>query len=1247
MTAVRSISLLLGLRLLLVIGLAVLISPASLRAQLPDRTYRILVLYWDNKDFPGNVKFDESFKAGLQLSQYSGNLEYYPEYMETTRFPGKSQDFFRDYLRQKYEGRPIDVVVATADIPLSFLLQYRKELFPNSPIVFLANNSPSPESLAAGPGVTGIIHQSTHRETLALALKLHPNTKQVFVISGSPERDKRFETVARRELSEFSNQVEITYLTDLPLNELISRTASLPSNSIAMYVWQQSVNDQGKHLETYEVLAQIAPAASVPIYGMGSGNLGQGLVGGYLQGPDSNGAKIAEIALRILSGTRPQDIAVAGAPTVPRFDWRQLKRWGINESSLPPGSTVSFRQLTLWDQYKWYVIGIIAAFLMETLLVAWLLFMRARRRQAELESVRLASVAEAERRRLDEVVSNVPGVVWEARLDAITGTGKPTFISEYVQKILGYSVEEFLSTPGLGVNLVHEEDRERVIREGDDIGKNGGLIQFRWIAKDGRVVWAEAHLAPILDETGAPIGVRGVTLDVTERKIAEVARKQSEERNRAILQAIPDQMFLQTRDGVYLDYHGERRSDLVMPADGLIGRNMRDVLPPELARDLSNCFERAEENEAQIVEYRLPFNGDDQWFEARVVRSGENFLSVVRDVTARKSAENALKQNEAQLAGIISSAMDGIITINDREEVVLFNAAAEKMFSCSADKAIGKPLEQFIPQGSRQAGKNHVQLFGETNLRRRLMGLPGDLNGLRGSGEKFPIDASTSQVELNGHTFYTLILRDISERKIAEEALRQSEAKFRNMADTAPVMIWVAGSDKLYTYFNQQWLTFTGRTMQEELGLAWAEDVHPDDHDRCLEIYDTSFDERKPFEMEYRLRRADGEYRWVIDCGTPRFSSNGEFLGYIGSSLDITERKHSEVALQIALEELHKLKIQLEAENIYLQQEIQLDQAFGEIIGKSDPIKYVLSKITQVAPTDAIVLLSGETGTGKELVARAIHGASTRKDRPLIKVNCAALSASLIESELFGHEKGSFTGAAARKLGRFELADGGTIFLDEIGELPLELQVKLLRVLQEGEFERVGGSKTIKVDVRIIAATNRNLKLEVDKGSFREDLWYRLNVFPITVPPLRQHKEDIALLVDHFANKFANKLGRKITSVSPRSMQRLEAHSWPGNIRELANVIERAVIHTQGPVLHLADSLEQAKEESPALLSLDEMEREYIIRTLENTGWRVEGLYGAAKILGLNASTLRARMSKLGIQRPHAAAAKGANDAFR
>jgi chemotaxis protein methyltransferase CheR len=370
---------------------------------------------------------------------------------------------------------------------------------------------------------------------------------------------------------------------------------------------------------------------------------------------------------------------------------------------------------------------------------------------------------------------------------------------------------------------------------------------------------------------------------------------------------------------------------------------------------------------------------------------------------------------------------------------------------------------------------------------------------------------------------------------------------------------------------------------------------------------------------------------------TPRFSSEGTFLGYIGTGVDFTERKESEEALRAAHEQLQQLKNQLEAENIYLQEELQEDQAFGDMIGQSAPIKHVLFKVSQVAPTDSIVLITGETGTGKELVAHAIHAASRRKDRPLIRVNCAALSPSLIESELFGHEKGAFTGAAGRKLGRFEVANGGTLLLDEIGELPLDLQSKLLRVLQDGEFERVGGTRTVRVDVRIIAATNRDLKQDVEKRRFREDLWYRVNVFPITTPPLRDRPDDIPLLIDHFVRRFARKFGKPLTAVSPASMGQLRKYSWPGNVRELANVIERAVINSRGSVLRIGEDFLTSEGENLAVpvKTLEEMERDFITRTLQDVHWRIDGPQGAARVLGINPSTLRTRMGKLGIQKPN------------
>ncbi|MBR9988047.1 MAG: sigma 54-interacting transcriptional regulator [Desulfosarcina sp.] len=336
-----------------------------------------------------------------------------------------------------------------------------------------------------------------------------------------------------------------------------------------------------------------------------------------------------------------------------------------------------------------------------------------------------------------------------------------------------------------------------------------------------------------------------------------------------------------------------------------------------------------------------------------------------------------------------------------------------------------------------------------------------------------------------------------------------------------------------------------------------------------------------------------------------------------------------------ALFEISRLKDQLEAERAYLQEEIKLVYNHENIVGQSNAINYVFYKVEQVAGTDTNVLILGETGTGKELVARAVHGTSLRKERALVKMNCAALPSNLIESELFGHEKGAFTGAHSRRLGRFEIADRATLFLDEIGELPLELQSKLLRVIEYGEFERLGSSTTQKVDVRIITATNRNLEEEVGKGNFRMDLWYRLNIYPITLPPLRDRREDIPLLVNFFVDKISKRLGKSIGVVPVSVMEVLQNHHWPGNIRELENVLERAVINSSGPKLHLVDDLKKPNRSFTTVSrSLADVERDYIVRVLEQTRWKVSGNNSAAEILGLERSTLRARIHKLDIRKP-------------
>jgi DNA-binding NtrC family response regulator len=389
--------------------------------------------------------------------------------------------------------------------------------------------------------------------------------------------------------------------------------------------------------------------------------------------------------------------------------------------------------------------------------------------------------------------------------------------------------------------------------------------------------------------------------------------------------------------------------------------------------------------------------------------------------------------------------------------------------------------------------------------------------------------------------------------------------------------------------------------------------------------------------LEVRLLyKKIGNYNKVLEQTVQE--RTGELIGVNERlSQEIEERKGAEKSLQSAYAEIEQLNDRFQAENIYLHKDIDREFNFGEIIGRSNALEQVFCKVEQVAPQDTTVLLLGETGTGKGVVARAIHSRSARKDRPMITVDCTALPANLIESELFGREKGAFTGSDARQIGRFELADDGTIFLDEIGEMPLELQTKLLRVIQDGEFERLGSPRTIKVDVRIIAATNRSLEEEIRKDRFREDLFYRLNVFPITIPPIRQRKEDIPLLVDYFVAKFNKKTGKKIETVSKDTLNILQNYHWPGNVRELESVIERAVITSQRTALQVLDRFETSRQVGEEAVrdvkALGEMERDHILQVLQKTGWRIEGDAGAAVILGLNPSTLRGRIRKYGIRR--------------
>ena len=471
---------------------------------------------------------------------------------------------------------------------------------------------------------------------------------------------------------------------------------------------------------------------------------------------------------------------------------------------------------------------------------------------------------------------------------------------------------------------------------------------------------------------------------------------------------------------------------------------------------------------------------------------------------------------------------------------------------------------------------------------------------------------------------------DITERKQAEQKLKAQEMELRQMLDLTPQYLGVLGADGSPIYANRASLDYLGISLEEWRQRGGiGDEVHPDDVERVKTELERALSTGSAVEIEERVRRGDGSFRWILSRCSPVRDENGQLTRLYLASVDIHDRKIAE----------EKLK----QENAALREEIDKASMFEEIVGTSPALKAVLSRISKVAPTDSTVLITGETGTGKELVARAIHRRSVRSSRPFVSVNCAAIPRELMASELFGHERGAFTGAIQRRLGRFELADGGTIFLDEVGELLPDTQAALLRVLQEREFERVGGSHHIHVNVRIIAATNRALEEAVANGTFRSDLFYRLHVFPIEVPPLRKRKEDILMLVKYFGHRYATRAGKQLQSIDKKTLELLRSYEWPGNIRELQNVIERSVILSSDGVFSVDKSwlsnrpqMRVHREEPRATFKVEaepSSEREIIEAALAASKGRVSGASGAAARLGVPPSTLDHRIKALKINK--------------
>jgi PAS domain S-box-containing protein len=659
----------------------------------------------------------------------------------------------------------------------------------------------------------------------------------------------------------------------------------------------------------------------------------------------------------------------------------------------------------------------------------------------------------------------------------------------------------------------------------------------------------------------------------------------------------------------------------------------RDLTPPEWRdRDeraiaelkASGVFPPFEKEYFRKDGSRVPILLGGALFE----ESGNEGVAFILDLSEQKQAEQRYRV-------MVETASDAVVCMDENGAILLANPATMRVFGYAPAELIGKPLTVLMPEYLRKLHEHGFRRYLATG-QRHINWQGTELTGLRNNGQEFPVEISFGEVTADGHRIFTGFIRDISERKRTEEALRRSEEKWRAVFENSAIGVCLADLNGRFMAANSAHQKMVGYSEEELRSLTFLELTHENyRQSNWKQIEELKEGTKTQFQIEKQLIRKDGSLIWVTNNVSlvPGSEVMPQFI--MALSEDITERKRAEA-------EIRALKDQLYRENLALRDEIDRASMFEEIVGTSDVLRAVLSSIAKVAPTDSTVFITGETGTGKELIARAVHKRSRRSGRAFVSVNCAALAPSLISSELFGHEKGAFTGATQRRLGRFELADGGTIFLDEVGELPPDTQVALLRVLQEREFERVGGTQSIKVDVRVIAATNRNLKAAVAGGNFREDLFYRLNVFPIEVPPLRERRDDIPMLVEYFVQRYAKRAGKNIRSIDKKTLELLRSYRWPGNIRELQNIIERSVILCYGEVFSVDESW-FSKESSEVVSQVpapqqrikreSSGEREIIEAALAESRGRVAGPSGAAAKLRIPSSTLESRIKVLKIRK--------------
>lgn len=797
-------------------------------------------------------------------------------------------------------------------------------------------------------------------------------------------------------------------------------------------------------------------------------------------------------------------------------------------------------------------------------------------------------------------------------------------------------------------NLIHPEDRKKV----GEYFENKELLSQAYYEKEYRIIridnqevrWVRDRGEVVKGNDDVPIKVIGTIQDITPQKEAEFILRESEKKYSQLLGNIPNVSWSTNANG-----HTSFISNNVKQVYGFASQEIYDAgtdlwfkrIHLEDVDKVSTAFKNFCEGKTKSynVEYRIKHkNGHWIWLQdqANVREEIDGIMQVYGaflDITNKKEIEIALEESEIKFKAIVRDQTEMIVRWKPGGIRTFVNQAYCKIFKVKPEEVLGTSFFSVVPKKDLLPLKNRLNSITPDN----------------------PISTATELIQLSDGSFgwqewtdrgffdkkgkiidYQSIGRDVNERKEANDKIKRSEKNYRSIFNNVNDAIAIHEINSTsFLDVNARFGEITGYTV-EELKRFTVEDISVNEPPYTIgnlikSMKKTAAGEPQTFEW---ITKNKDKSRTHVEVSLRKITLEG--IPRIAAIVrDITERKKAELVLQNAFAEVSKLKKQLERENIYLKEEISLSFNYEDMVYASVEISDVLTLVEQVSITNATVLILGETGTGKELIARAIHNTSDRKDSSFIRINCAAIPSELIESELFGHIKGSFTGAIKDRIGKFELANGGTLFLDEIGEMPLQLQPKLLRAIQEGEIEPVGSSEIRKLDVRIVAATNKDLKEEAENKRFREDLYFRLNVFPITIPPLRERVEDIPVLIDHFVNKYCKKYGKNIKYISDVTLQQMKSYAWPGNVRELENLVERACIISNEEILEFRE-FESSVENVPIKQmssTLDDVQRNHIIKILNQTQWKIDGKEGAAIILDVKPSTLRDRMKKLGIKR--------------